>query len=428
MKFEYVISGLTMGIDDLYYNPKVAAPYIHHMNDKIIDMNEKYDNQNMSILFNAHTERRHGITMNETMSHSWHRIFADSGGLQLARMKSGITKEVKDKIYHHQAKYSDVAMIFDEIPCEYDLTLTGGNSMKASTVGRRFVREDLEKTAIATRDNVKRQIEVFKKENSRAKIMLISLGQDVDSWRKYIEVICDGLDDEEVETMCTGISLGSQCNGNHFAHRMEMIYASREYQVPDSLRKNIHLLGVGNPNALMPFIVSPRYFDFIDNLSYDSSSHASSWFFSRYRDKNYKQITLEAPFRSKKLLQDIVQNDLAPVIEDILNDHREAFAEYDVTTIEQIIDESTKWSVHNKDKERKFIRPGGEDAYRLLVWYWVTNTVQHFMDELNRRIIKPHDETGLSNINNYEEFTKYWLPRQRAPEKVPEHWPVRLDV
>jgi hypothetical protein len=180
--------------------------------------------------------------------------------------------------------------------------------MKADITGRRFVREDLEKTAIATRDNVKRQIEVFKKEGSRAKIMLISQGQDVDSWRKYIEVICDGLNDEEIETMCTGISLGSHCNGNHFAHRMEMIYAAREYQVPDSLRKNIHLLGVGNPNALMPFIVSPRYFNFIDNLSYDSSSHASSWFFSRYRDKNYNQITLEAPFRSKKLLSTISDN------------------------------------------------------------------------------------------------------------------------
>ena len=56
------------------------------------------------------------------------------------------------------------------------------------------------------------------------------------------------------------------------------------------------------------------------------------------------------------------------------------------------------------------------------------NTVQHFMDELNRRQENPHDETGLSNINSYEEFTKYWLPRQRAPQKVPEHWPARLDV
>ena len=47
MNFEYVISGLTMGIDDLYYNPKVAAPYIHHMNKKIQDsgcvMNIKHD-------------------------------------------------------------------------------------------------------------------------------------------------------------------------------------------------------------------------------------------------------------------------------------------------------------------------------------------------------------------------------------------------
>ena len=68
MNLEYVISGLTMGIDDLYYNPKVAAPYIHHMNQKISDMNNKYDDQNMSILFNALTERRHGITMNETMN------------------------------------------------------------------------------------------------------------------------------------------------------------------------------------------------------------------------------------------------------------------------------------------------------------------------------------------------------------------------
>ena len=228
-------------------------------------------------------------------------------------------------------------MIFDEIPCEYDLTLTGGNSMKASTVGRRFVREDLEKTAVATRDNVKRQIEVFKKENSRAKIMLISQGQDVDSWRKYIEVICNGLDDEEIETMCTGISLGSQCNGNHFAHRMEMIYASKEYQVPDSLRKNIHLLGVGNPNALMPFIVSPKYFNFIDNLSYDSSSHASSWFFSRYRDKNYKQITMDIPATTKKSLRDIVQNQLMPIIEDIMNDHKDAFEEFNILTPEQLI-------------------------------------------------------------------------------------------
>jgi hypothetical protein len=162
MNFEYVISGLTMGIDDLYYNPKVAAPYIHHMNKKIQDMDTKYEDQNMSILHNALTERRHGITMKETMGQSWHRIFADSGGLQLARTPKKNTPEVRDAIYKHQGEHSDVAMIFDEIPIEYDLSMTGGNSMKAALTGRRFVRDDVVKTAEATRDNVKRQIEVFK--------------------------------------------------------------------------------------------------------------------------------------------------------------------------------------------------------------------------------------------------------------------------
>ena len=79
-------------------------------------------------------------------------------------------------------------------------------------------------------------------------------------------------------------------------------------------------------------------------------------------------------------------------------------------------------------KERKFIRPDGENAYRLLVWYWVTNTVQHFMDELDRRMKNPIDETGLCNVKNYDDFLKHWLPRQRAPQKVREHWPMRLDV
>ena len=119
---------------------------------------------------------------------------------------------------------------------------------------------------------------------------------------------------------------------------------------------------------------------------------------------------------------------MKPVIDDILNDHTEAFAEYGVCNSQFIIDEATKWSVFNKDKERKFIRPGGEDAYRLLVWYWVTNTVQHFMDEIHRRQENPHDVTGLSTITNYDEFMRNWLPRQRAPQKVPEYWPTALDV
>ena len=43
--------------------------------------------------------------MTETMSDSWHRIFADSGGLQMARTKKGITPELKDKVYYRHSGY-----------------------------------------------------------------------------------------------------------------------------------------------------------------------------------------------------------------------------------------------------------------------------------------------------------------------------------
>ena len=111
-----------------------------------------------------------------------------------------------------------------------------------------------------------------------------------------------------------------------------------------------------------------------------------------------------------------------------MNDHREVFNEFNITDPMKLIDTSTKWSVDNKDKERKFMKPGGAPGYHLLVWYWTMNNIVHFMDELNRRIEKPHDERGLNSIKNYDDFQRNWLPRQRGPSKVQEHWPVRLDV
>ena len=62
------------------------------------------------------------------------------------------------------------------------------------------------------------------------------------------------------------------------------------------------------------------------------------------------------------------------------------------------------------------------------MWYWVTNTIEHFLDELQRRIETPVDIHGLSSIETYDDFKNRWLPRQRSPEKVPEHWGGVLDV
>ena len=430
MNFEYVVSGLTMGIDDLYYNPIVAAPYIKHMNQKITDIDNYFDNQNLSLLYNAHQERKHGVTMTETMNDSWHRLFADSGGLQMARTKKGITPELKDKVYYHQAKYCDVAMIFDEIPIEFDLSLIGGNSMKASLTGRRFDRSDIKRAAHATLENVKRQIEVFKQEESKAKLMLISQGQSVDTYREYIEYICQGLDEEEINMFICGVAPSSLCNGNSFAHRCEMIYAMKEYQIPDIIKENVHLLGVGNHEALSPFFLNSDYFSFIKNLSYDSSSHASSWFYSRYRNKDFVNIDVDVVHRSKKGLSQIHTDQLLPVINEIFEYDKDTLNDFSITDQMQLINDSTKWSVDNVKGDRRFWKDHDSAVHGryLTPWLWVTNTIGNFMIELDRRIKNPVDRTGLSNITTYDEFVNKWLSRQRAPEKVPEHWPGVLDV
>ena len=54
MNFEYVVSGLTMGVGDLYHNKNTGKPYIEHMNKKVITLDNKFDNQNLSLLYNAH--------------------------------------------------------------------------------------------------------------------------------------------------------------------------------------------------------------------------------------------------------------------------------------------------------------------------------------------------------------------------------------
>ena len=430
MNFEYVVSGLTMGIDDLYYNEKVAAPYIKHMNEKISKLDSMFDNQNLSILYNAHQERKHGVTMMDTMHHSWHRIFADSGGLQMARTSKGITPELKDKVYYHQAKYCDVAMIFDEIPIEFDLSLVGGNNMKATLTGRRFDRSDIQRSAHATLENVKRQIEVFKKEDSPAKMMLISQGQSVETYKEYIEHICNGLSDDEIDMFICGVAPSSVCNGNSFAHRCEMIYAMREYEIPDVIKNNVHLLGVGNHEALSPFYLSPDYFDFIENLSYDSSSHASSWFYSRYRDKNFKNCDVDIRNRSKRGIEQIHHEQLLPIINELFEIDGDAFRDFGITEPLQLINDSTKWSVKNTTGERRYWETHKTGLYgkHLTPWFWVTNTIGNFMIELQRRIENPVDTTGLSSVSNYDEFLTNWLSRQRTPDKVPEHWPGVLDV
>jgi len=426
MNFEYVISGMTMGTGDLYYKSSVLLPYVDVFNKKIKDIDDKYQNQNVSMLFNSHCEPKHGECIRELMP-SWYQHFADSGGLQLSRTKKGLTDEIKEGIYKHQAKYSDVAMIFDDIPTEFDGSNSGW-SMKTSTVGRRFARELIKEKAKSTLENCKRQIEVFDEMDSSAKISLIVQGQDLESYREYIETIVEGLTEEELKS-CLGISLSSACSGIGFVNRAEMIYSVKEFQIPLELKKNIHLLGVGSHEMLTPFFVSPEYFDFVENVSYDSSTQANSWFFSRYRDTLWVNTDLDSPATTTRAYDDLYRNQLIPVFSELFELNKSYFSQWNIPSFDFLIQECTKWSRENTEKERLYNTDKGKDGAKLLPFFWQMQVVENFMTRVNDMVNNPSSvpNRGLSNIKDYKQFVNDWLPLQGSQDKLEKSFSGSLD-
>ena len=71
---------------------------------------------NFSTLFNAYQEEKGGQTLanNDGLGHK--KIYSDSGGLQVLTAGKVIDDTIRDKVYEVQAKYSDYAMTFDEMP------------------------------------------------------------------------------------------------------------------------------------------------------------------------------------------------------------------------------------------------------------------------------------------------------------------------
>jgi len=358
---------------------------------------------------------------------SWHHHFSDSGCLQLSKTNKGLTPEIKDKIYKHQAEHSDIAMIFDDIPVEFDGSNTGW-SMKTSTAGRRFVRELTGDKARSTLDNVKRQIEVFDELGSDTKITLIVQGQDVESYREYIETIVNGLTDEELKS-CVSISLASACSGSGFLNRMEMIYAVKEFQIPMNLKKNIHLLGVGSHEMMTPFFVSPEYFDFVDLVSYDSSTQANSWFFSRYRDTMWVNTELDSLATTEKNYGILYNTQLAPVFSEIYDLNKQYFNEHGIDNYDFLIQECTKWSKKNTEKARLFNTDEGKHGAKVLPFIWQMQVVENFMTRVNDMINNPSsiEDKGLSQIKDYNQFINEWLPLQGAQNKLEENFAGNLN-
>ena len=246
--------------------------------------------------------------------------------------------------------------------------------------------------------------------------------------REYIETIVEGLTEEELKS-CLGISLSSACSGIGFVNRAEMIYSVKEFQIPLELKKNIHLLGVGSHEMLTPFFVSPEYFDFVENVSYDSSTQANSWFFSRYRDTLWVNTDLDSPATTTRAYDDLYRNQLVPVFSELFELNKSYFSQWNIPSFDFLIQECTKWSLENTEKERLYNTDKGKDGAKLLPFFWQMQVVENFMTRVNDMVNNPSSvpNRGLSNIKDYKQFVNDWLPLQGSQDKLEESFSGSLD-
>lgn len=268
--WEYVMSGCSytrITYPSIRDNPDAAKELHHYFKSA-----DGVDNHRFSMLYNAYAEAKYPEAF-ANFRECYYKTHADSGGLQLITQGAEINEATKTKIYLNQAKFSDIAMSFDEIP----LVTVGGRSGRNELNTRFYDIDGYKEKARQSGQNLIDQIRVFKEQKSEAKPMMIIHGNNFDNASEWADIILDmiPLDDHKY---LGGIAMGG---GSFGMAEKEMVL--RTAVAADVLKRNphlaqyVHFLGIGSVRLLF------ASFFFRQNgwlkdvaISYDSTSHSSA--------------------------------------------------------------------------------------------------------------------------------------------------------
>jgi hypothetical protein len=291
-------------------NIKDITNLVHYTQQKL------HGHFKFSVLSNAYTEEKEAdmIRSNDNFGHDW--LYTDSGGLQVLTQGLEITDEVKDKVYAVQAKYSDYAMSFDEMP----LMVVPENATGSvnGDVGQVYVDELIKPTAKLSAKHIQRQIDTFQKLKADTKILPVLHGYDPESFIKYGSTIFNNLKD--IGDHIQGVSIASlRGHSDSKVGVMKMFdYVPKILNsgfIDDKYLSHIHLLGVARHQRIMPIIMMIKKGllpDAIKKISFDSTAITKSYTFGKvyqnveeyknprnyssaltmndYRDKNHRNV------------------------------------------------------------------------------------------------------------------------------------------
>lgn len=238
----------------------------------------------ISLLFNALTEKTFGDNIIYGKRFGFDKIYSDSGGLQIITRGMKITPELKRQVYAVQTK-SDYAMCFDTIPVR---TECAAHRHTIST--KAFYFEDFEKCAKETALDVKEQIEFLTDIGSDTKVIFIVQGNNLDDMVLWFDIATKTIP-KDYWNKIHGIAIGGSCFGIGQLEDIEKTIAYgrlRNEFDPHFVKNHLHILGVGAIKRLRPLLIlrNTGYIGPDIHVSYDSSTLSMAYIYGALLDRN----------------------------------------------------------------------------------------------------------------------------------------------
>jgi len=317
IKFEYV-AGSSIG----YFKLKNSDKEIEKWNFEDFSEITKFSLSKLrgyidcSYLFNAYQEKTDAELLHNYNKLNHTNSYSDSGGLQATRKNITIENEFKEEIYKIQAKYSDYAMTFDEMPLK--LIESNKTGDKVGSADRVYIRELIKPTAKLSAKHIQHQVNVFNDLETNTKILPIlhgfrpkkqyHQGRDDNTYCDYAKYLLDDI--KNVNNHIQGISIASLTT--HADNRVGVVklldYVPRilsDKNINDDYLEHIHLLGLSSMQRLLPMIIMAKN-GIIDNrvktISFDSTSINRAAMFGRvYKNENELKYPTHQDYKNFKV-------------------------------------------------------------------------------------------------------------------------------
>jgi hypothetical protein len=272
IKLEYVESAWIILYGLTNKEPKLLTETTNIFQKNLKFVLDKFEDSELlfSGLYNAFTEDKSVDRLKTVVdfvgTHGLHQFqYADSGGLQIVNTGASINDELKRQIYTHQALHSDFAFSFDEIP-----------SFRNPDKTRTYVDEWVAPYGAKAGESLQEQIDIFKTLDTDCKIIPIIQGYDHTQIETYTKSMLTNVKKKDLKEI--GAIACGNAHSNGFG-TLDNFMALQNMDIPKTLKKHTHLLGVSGIDRIAPILTVVRngLAENMERLSFDSSYHTQSY-------------------------------------------------------------------------------------------------------------------------------------------------------